>query len=188
MQARCREWFETSSSDPTAVDPELTSAATSVVATTGDEHTYKLLRERFLTGATPQEQLRHLYALAEFDDESLLLATCEFAMSSDVRSQNAPFLLRSAIANRHHGATAWAFVRDQWPQALERFPSNTIVRMVDSVKSLATAELVDDTARFFAEHPVEQAAKTLEQVLERQRVNARFRDREGPRWDGSPTS
>ena len=71
VQARCREWFETSSNDPTAVDPELTSAATSVVATTGDEHTYKLLRERFLTGATPQEQLRHLYALAEFDDESL---------------------------------------------------------------------------------------------------------------------
>jgi puromycin-sensitive aminopeptidase len=166
----------------------LISAATSVVAAFGDEATYHHMRERFLTAATPQEQLRNLYALAEFNDESLVLATCEFAMSPDVRTQNAPFLLRSAIANRHHGATAWAFVRDHWPQALERFPSNTIVRMVDSVKSLATPELVEDTARFFAEHPVEQAAKTLEQVLERQRVNARFRDREAARWSGTPTS
>jgi puromycin-sensitive aminopeptidase len=188
VQARCREWFGAASADPTAVDPELISAATSVVAAFGDEATYHHMRERFLTAATPQEQLRNLYALAEFDDESLVLATCEFAMSPDVRTQNAPFLLRSAIANRHHGATAWAFVRDHWPQALERFPSNTIVRMVDSVKSLATPELVDDTARFFAEHPVEQATKTLEQVLERQRVNARFRDREAARWSGAPTS
>jgi len=188
VQARCREWFETASDDPTAVDPELTSTATSVVAATGDEQTYQLLRQRFLTGATPQEQLRHLYALAEVDDESLLLATCEFAMSSDVRSQNAPFLLRAAIANRHHGASAWAFVRDHWEQALERFPSNTIVRMVESVKFLSAPELVDETAQFFAAHPIEQAAKTLEQVLERQRVNAEFRAREAARWDGGPIS
>ncbi len=186
VQARCREWFDAASNDPAAVDPELISAATSVVAACGDAAVYEQLRERFLDGATPQEQLRHLYALAEFDDEALILATCEFAMSSDVRSQNAPFLLRAAIANRNHGATAWAFVRDHWEQALDRFPSNTIVRMVDSVKLLSSPELVDETAQFFIEHPIEQAAKTLEQVLERQRVNAEFRAREATRWDGNP--
>ena len=186
MQARCREWFDTASNDPTAVDPELISAATSVVAACGDAATYDRLRERFLHGETPQEQLRHLYALADFDDEALILATCEFAMSPDVRSQNAPFLLRSAIANRNHGATAWAFVRDHWDEAIDRFPSNTIVRMVDSVKFLSSPELVDDTAAFFERHPIEQAAKTLEQVLERQRVNAEFREREAARWDGNP--
>ena len=31
---------------------------------------------------------------------------------------------------------------------------------------------------FFAEHPIPQAAKTLEQLLERQRVNANLRARE----------
>ena len=188
VQARCREWFDAANHDPAAVDPELIAAATSVVAATGDDRTYELLRQQFLASATPQEQLRYLYALAEFDDEALILATCEFAMSSDVRSQNAPFLLRSLIANRHHGAAAWAFVRDHWQQALDQFPSNTIVRMVDSVKSLSTPELVEDTSRFFAAHPIEQAAKTLEQVLERQRVNARFRVREAERWDGQPAS
>ena len=39
---------------------------------------------------------------------------------------------------------------------------------------------------FFAEHPIEQAAKTLEQVLERQRVNTALR---GPRAaSASPTA
>ncbi len=182
VQARCREWFEAASNDPTSVDPELTAAATSVVAATGDADTYERMRSRFLTASTPQEQLRHLYALAEFDDEALVLSTCEFAMSADVRTQNAPFLLRAAIANRRHGPAAWAFVRDHWTEALERFPSNTIVRMVDSIKFLSTPELVDDTAAFFAVHPIEQATKTLEQVLERQQVNTRFRLRESRRW------
>lgn len=182
VQARCRDWFETGSRDPTSVDPELLAAATSVVASTGDREVYERMRHGFLHGATPQDQLRHLYALAEFDDEALLLATCEFAMSGQVKTQNAPFLLRGAIANRRHGAAAWQFVRDNWDDATDRFPSNTIVRMVDSVKFLATPQLVADTQAFFAEHPIEQAAKTLEQILERQSVNEALRTREAGRF------
>ncbi len=185
VQARCREWFDAAGSDPTAVDPELISAATTVVAATGDADTYERMRRRFLTASTPQEQLRHLYALAEFDDEALVLSTCEFAMSSEVRTQNAPFVLRMAIANRHHGPAAWAFVRDHWEEALDRFPSNTIVRMIDSINHLSTPELVQDTSAFFADHPIEQATKTLEQVLERQRVNMRLRLREAARGAGA---
>jgi len=179
VQARCREWFDAAGTDPTAVDPDLIAAATSVVAATGDAETYRQMRDRFVDAPTPQEQLRHLYALAEFDDEALVLSTCELAMSPAVRTQNAPFLLRSAIANRRHGPAAWAFVRDHWADAVDRFPSNTIVRMVESIRLLSTPELVDDTTAFFAEHPIEQASKTLEQLLERQRVNTRLRIREG---------
>ena len=184
VQAQCREWFEAAGNDPTAVDPELTAAATSVVAATGDADTYDHMRSRFLTASTPQEQLRHLYALAEFDDEDLVLSTCEFAMGPDVRTQNAPFLLRATIANRRHGPAAWAFVRDHWDEALDRFPSNTIVRMIDSITFLSTPELVDDTTKFFAERPIVQATKTLEQILERQHVNTRFRLREAARQVG----
>ena len=188
VQARCREWFDRASNDPTAVDPELIAAATKVVAATGDAAIYEHMRQRFLDASTPQEQLRHLYALAEFDDETLLLATCEFAMSSGVRTQNAPFLLRAAIANRHHGAAAWAFVRDHWDEALDCFPSNTIVRMVESVKFLSTPDLVEDTTTFFEKNPIEQSTKTLDQILERQGVNARFRLREAERWSRDFTS
>jgi len=185
-QARCREWFETASTDPLSVDPELISAATSVVAATGGVDLYDRMQARFLAATTPQEQLRHLYALAEFDDEALLLRTCDFAMSSRVKTQNAPFLLRAAMANRRHGPSAWAFVRDHWDEAVDRFPANTIVRMVESLKHLTTAELVADTTRFFAEHPIEQATLTLDQILERQRVNTEFRRREA-HWSPETT-
>ena len=52
---------------PGTVDPELVAAATSIVAATGDESMYERLLAGYRNAATPQEQLRHLNALAEFD-------------------------------------------------------------------------------------------------------------------------
>jgi puromycin-sensitive aminopeptidase len=53
--------------------------------------------------------------------------------------------------------------------------------MIDPVKLLNTPQLEADVQSFFAEHPIPQAVKTLEQVLERQRVNVALRQREeGP--------
>ena len=111
-----------------------------------------------------------------------MLRTCELAMSDEVKTQNAPFLLRACIANRRHGAAAWRFVRQHWDEANARFPSNTIVRMIDSVKLLTDEAVAADVQAFFAEHPIEQAAKTLDQILERQRVNTALRAREHQRF------
>ena len=168
----CRRALTAAEADPTSVDPELTAAATSVVAATGDEADYDRMHRGFLTAGTPQDQLRHLYSLADFDDEQLVLRTCEFVMTDAVKTQNAPFVLRLAIANRRHGPAAWTFIRQRWAAANATFPSNTIVRMIDSVKLLTTPELVADVQSFFTQHPIPQATKTLEQVLERQRINA----------------
>jgi puromycin-sensitive aminopeptidase len=181
-RARCAELYERGQADPGSVDPELVAAATTVVAATGDEAVYERLLEGYHTGATPQDQLRHLFALSEFDSESLILRTCELAMSDDVKTQNAPFLLRMCIANRRHGAAAWTFVRQHWDDANRRFPSNTIVRMIDSVRVLTDETVAADVQAFFAEHPIPQAAKTLDQVLERQRVNVALRAREADRF------
>ncbi|MGI9031930.1 MAG: M1 family metallopeptidase [Ilumatobacteraceae bacterium] len=180
-----REWaadaYRRSEESPASVDPELVAAATSIVASTADDATFETLVDGFRHGATPQDQLRHLFALAEVDSNHLLLRACEFAMGGEVKTQNAPFLLRMCMANRRHGAAAWRFVRQRWDEANERFPSNTIVRMVDSVKTLTDPSVAADVQAFFAEHPIEQAAKTLDQILERQRVNVALRQREHAR-------
>ena len=75
--ARAASAVERGRADAAPVDPELVAAATSVVAATGDADDYERLLDGYRTAATPQDQLRHLYALAEFDDEALVLRTCE---------------------------------------------------------------------------------------------------------------
>ena len=164
------------------IDPELVSATTSVVAATGDTHDYERFLDGFRNAATPQEQLRNLYALAEFDDAVLIERTCEFAISGEVRTQNAPFLLNRCIANRNHGAAAWSYVRRHWQQANETFPIALIARMIDPVKLLNLPEQEADVQAFFGEHAIPQAAKTLDQILERQRVNVALRTRENERF------
>jgi puromycin-sensitive aminopeptidase len=174
-QQRCREIFIDSSSGN--VHPELVAVATSVVASKGSHSDYALFIDRVKNPATPQEQIRMLYALADFDDADLMRQTCEFAFSSEVKTQNAPFVLNRCIANRNHGEIAWSFVRDRWDTANEIFPVNTIVRMVDSVKLLTSDSAATDVPQFFASHPIPQAVKVLEQILERQQINVTMRRR-----------
>jgi puromycin-sensitive aminopeptidase len=172
-QARAREVH----SSPGDYDPAVAAAALQVVAATGGEAEYEAFVEGFRTAPTPQESLRYLYALGDFPDAELVRRTCELCLSGEVKTQNAPFLLARCILHRDHGELAWRFVREHWDEANTRFPSNTIVRMVDPVKTLTTPAQQADVAGFFAEHGIPQAAKTLEQVLERQRVNVALRAR-----------
>ncbi|MDP9463658.1 MAG: M1 family metallopeptidase, partial [Actinomycetota bacterium] len=172
-QARCRRLL----ADDTT-DPELAAAATTAVASIGTDVDFEEYLQRFRSAATPQLKLRYMYALAEFPAEEHIRRTLDLAVSGGVKTQDAPFLLNRCIANRQHGTMAWKSVRRQWPELLERFPNNTIVRMVSSITTLTTPHLVADVQGFFAEHPIPQSAKTLEQLLERQQINADLRARE----------
>ena len=158
-----------------SVDPELVSAATTAVAAHGTDTDYDQFLAKIRNPKTPQEQLRCLYALAEFPEAAQIERTVELAFSGEVRTQNAPFLLNRCIANRHHGAATWQTLRQQWDVANEKFPDNTISHMIDAVKMLTSPEVVADVQSFFSEHPIAQAKQELEQILERQRVNAALR-------------
>jgi len=176
-QTRCRNILF----NKTHTDPELVAAATNVVAATGDEQDYEWFLTQFRSPSTPQEQIRMLYALTDFDSAELITKTCELAFTDEVKTQNAPFVLSRCISNRHHGELAWSFVRSHWAQSNEKFPSNTIIRMVSETKNLNTPSLQADVQAFFSEHPIPRSGKTLDQVLERQRVNVSLRAREETR-------
>lgn len=175
-QQRCREVLAKGG------DPELVAAATQAVAANGTDEDYERYLAAFRNAATPQEQLRYMYALAEFPEEQQIRRTVEFAFSGEVKTQNAPFLVHRCIANRWHGTMAWDMLRQRWAEANERFPANTIVRMVDPVKLLTRPEVAADVQSFFSEHPIPQGAKTLDQILERQRVNTALQAREQDRF------
>ena len=144
----------------------------------GDAADYDHVLDVFGKTTNPQERLRHLWALADFDSAELMDRTCELTLTDTIRSQNAPFLLARCMRNRDHGEQAWRFVARNWTTLNERFPSTSIIRMVDGVRLLMRPEQASEVRAFFSERGVPQAAKTLEQVLERQQINAAFRTRE----------
>jgi puromycin-sensitive aminopeptidase len=177
VMERARALHEAYVDDPANVDPAMAVAAVNVIADGGDAEDFEVFLERFRKSDNPQEEQRYLFSLARFREPGSFERMLQLSLS-EVRTQNAPFLLGRALGNRAHGAEAWDFVRRNWSTVLERFPSSTIVRMVEGVRTLSEPAVAQDVERFFAEHPVPQGEKTLAQHLERLRVNVAFRARE----------
>jgi hypothetical protein len=177
VRTRARALHESYVDDPSSVDPAMAAAAVSVIADGGDYQDFESFLERFRKTDNPQEEMRYLYAHAKFRDKDSFSHMLDLTLS-EVRTQNAPFLLARAMSNRSNGATAWDFVRTNWSTFLDRFPSNTMVRMVEGVRTLSEPKVAQDVLAFFAEHPLPQGERTLAQHLERLRVNVAFRERE----------
>ena len=87
--------------------------------------------------------------------------------------------------NRFVDRYVWAYIRDNWDDLDNRFPSNSIPRMLSGITALDEPDLVDEVADFLADHPTPQAGKQVEQHLERQAINARLRSREHERFSRS---
>lgn len=167
--------------DPALVDAAIAAAALDVVASIGDQADFDDFRAAMASAVTPQEEVRYLYALADFPDHALLTDLEADILAGNIRSQNVAFWVRRGLTNRVAGREVWAFMTNHWAELLEMLPSNSVVRMVDGLTSLTEAGDVEAAAEFFAANPVPSGAKTLDQILERQRVGAALRDRESAR-------
>jgi puromycin-sensitive aminopeptidase len=166
--------------DRDSVDPDVAAACTAIVAAAGDEPDYEKHLERFREPATPQEEFRFLLSLAAFEDEELARRTVELART-EVRTQNAPFLISLLLANRTTGALAWELVKQHWDELIERFPDNLHDRMLEGVATLSMPEVAADVRAFLAQHPLATKQRTLDQILERLDIAVAFRQREASR-------
>jgi puromycin-sensitive aminopeptidase len=177
---RARALHDAYLADPDGVDPGLAAAAISVVAESGGPEEFQTFWKRHLEASSPQLAVRYLHALARFHDPKLTARLLELTLS-EVKTQDAPYLLGGALANRTAGSQVWDFIVHNWETLLERFPSNSIVRMVGGVRTFTDPGLADEVEAFFARHPVPQGGKTLDQHLERMRVNVALKQRESAR-------
>jgi puromycin-sensitive aminopeptidase len=160
--------------DPDPVDPNIEAAVLSTVAHQLRPGDYDKMLDRYRHPANPQEELRYLTALATFPDPDLGRRTFELARS-EVRTQNAPYLVAALLTNRVAGPAVWEEVKAHWDALLDRFPVNSHSRMVDGVRGLCgEAELADDVEQFLAEHPLAAGQRSVAQTLERLAINVNF--------------
>jgi puromycin-sensitive aminopeptidase len=176
VRARADEMHAGELASKGSLDPDLAGAVVSIVARTGGAREFEAFVDRYRNPRNPQEEVRYLYGLAGFRRPELFARALEMALS-EVRTQNAPFLLGLAIANRELGPVAWRFIEDHWDELTERFPDNTIPRMLDSASLLLEPTVAADVRQFCESHPVRSGQRTVEQMLERLQVNLAFAER-----------
>ncbi|MCE2807817.1 MAG: M1 family metallopeptidase [Actinobacteria bacterium] len=162
-------------------DPALVAASVNIVAATGTSADFDEFIRRMKNAPTPQEELRYLGALADFPDPDLIARLVRMTLTNEVRSQNAPLLLRRALSNRDAGEIAWFFVSSEWEAITTRLPSNSIARFLEGIRGLSRSGTAAEVMAFFETHEVPQGDKILAQHLERLEVNVALRQRESER-------
>ena len=153
--------------DPASVDHELAGVALRIAATNGDQAFYHKLMASMKSAKTPEEYFNAIFALGRFTDPMLIEETLEFAISPQVRSQDAPYLISGVMQNPAAQKQAWSFVQAHW-ETVEKlggaFAGGTIVQ---AAGSFCDAGMRDQVQAFFTAHPAPAAERSLKQTSER---------------------
>jgi puromycin-sensitive aminopeptidase len=169
------------------VDSTLLAAALDVVAATGTADDHALIEERWHAATNPQDVIRHLYALADTPVEECFDHLLELTLS-EVRPQDAAYVLRRALSHPRFAGRAWDFVSTEWDAVIEKVPSSAAVRMFEGVRTVTDGDLAASVQAFTSEHPLPSGDRVLAQHLERMWITVRAAERLRAEIDGSPAS
>ncbi len=161
------------------VDANVQAAILPVLAWVGGEARYRDFGERYRTARSPQEEQRYLLALTGFREPPLIEQTLARTLGGDVRSQDAPTVLKTLLYSVDARGRAWDFVRANWERLNRELPPVGVRRLLDGVIGLATPAWEEEVRAFCRERQVDLGGKTLEQYLEQLRIAVRLRQREG---------
>jgi puromycin-sensitive aminopeptidase len=173
IQARAAELF---AGHP--VDANTFAAIVSILAHAGDAARYTEFEQRFRTARTPQDEQRYLLALTGFRRPELIDKTLSRLLDGDVRTQDAPFVLRALLMSVDGRDKAWAFAEENWERLNHTWPPNGVRRVCEAVVGLASLDGERRVRAFFEAKKVKLGGKTLEQYLEQLHIVVRLRERE----------
>ncbi len=153
--------------DPSSVDHELAGGAFRLAALNGDADFYDKLMTGLKSAKSPEIYYNDLFTLTEFTDPSLLQRTLDFAISPDVRSQDALQVIGSVLGNPAGRQLAWDFIRQHWPEMEKAggpFASSSVVQ---ATSVFCSPTMRDQVTEFFAAHKVAGSERTYNQSIER---------------------
>jgi puromycin-sensitive aminopeptidase len=175
---RCRELVDDILSGA-ILDPEVSTAALAVYARNGDAAEHARLWQAYKASATPLDQVRYLRSVATVETETEALDTLDKIVDGDIRTQDG-FWVFARLLMGEAGPEVWANARSRWDDVLAVMPGMTRPRVVEGLPALSQPEVAADVKGFFAEHPLPEASRALEQKLELLDANVKLRERETP--------
>jgi aminopeptidase N/puromycin-sensitive aminopeptidase len=168
--AEARQIADKALADPNSVDHQLAGGAFALAALNGDAEFYEKVMAAIKDAKSPSQYYLYFSTLAQFSDPKLLERTLEFAISPDVRSQDALRLVTSVLGNPAGQQLAWDFIRQNWPAIEKAGGPFASAQVVGATSVFCDAGLRDQLTDFFTAHKVEAAERTYKLSIER--INA----------------
>ncbi|MFA6386156.1 MAG: M1 family metallopeptidase [Candidatus Paceibacterota bacterium] len=139
-----------------------------IIAANGGEKEWKLFEKLYKEETFHEEKDRYARALTSFKDKKLLLKTLNFAISSQVRDQDAPFIIVPVWQNIYGKDITWKFIKSNWKIILKKFEGGGFLsRILSALGSHTTEKDFKDIKNFFSKNVAPGSARTLLQSYER---------------------
>ncbi|MGA9391988.1 MAG: M1 family metallopeptidase [Candidatus Sulfotelmatobacter sp.] len=165
--AQARKLADRALGNPASVDRGLAKSALRLAALDGDEAFYDKLLAALKNAKSPEEYYMTLFALPRFGDPKLLQRTLDYAISPDVRSQDALELIGSVMQNPAGEKLAWDFVLAHWSAVQKAGGPFASAEIVGDTSSFCDTRMRDRVTDFFKAHQIEAAERTYRQSIER---------------------
>jgi aminopeptidase N/puromycin-sensitive aminopeptidase len=153
--------------DPASVDHEIAGAALQIAAGNGDQALYDRIMADLKAAKTPESYFADISALRRFNDPKLAERTLEFAVSPQMRSQDAPYLIADVMQNPRTANQAWSFVQEHWGSIEKLGGAFAGWSIVQATGSFCDSGMRDEVQAFFTAHPAPAAERSLKQSVER---------------------
>ncbi|TLZ68757.1 MAG: M1 family metallopeptidase [Methanobacteriota archaeon] len=175
--------------DPASLHPDLRALVFGLVAQNADKSTYDTLWDLEQKAALQEEKVRLLLALTKPRDAELLRETLRRSLTDAVRSQDAVLVITNVATSRPSLGRdlAWSFVTKNWDELYRRYAEagGLLRRLVEIAQTFTTPQAAKDVERFFGTRKAPEVHRVLQQSVEKIRVNAAWRKRNGKdlaRW------
>ena len=158
----------------TPIEADIRSAVYGIVASHGSKKEWDEFKKLYVSEGLHEQKDRYGRALTQFKDTVLLEKTLEFAISKDVRTQDAPFLIAQVWQNTHGRDLTWRWLKKNWPTILKRYGEggHFLSRLLSPLGSHIKIKDSTDAKKFFKTHSAPGSDRTLEQAYERVASNA----------------
>jgi aminopeptidase N len=182
--AASRRALDTALSGGTPLDPTAADAIITVAASHGDAALWDALSTASAHAHNPDEQYRYLFALGAFRDPALVKRGLENVLSPNVRSQNAGQYLERFLSNIFANQAAWTFFKEHFKDLQPKLSvAFSDVGVVQAMGSFCDASTRDDVKAFFSTHKLGNAARSVDQTIEKINNCISLKERQSPILD-----
>ena len=176
--AGCRERFEKSLVHPASLPPDLRAPTLAVVGRYVDEKTWNKLHELGLKTTSAEDKQNYYNALACATDPKLVKKTLAIALTDELPTSRAIFLVSRVARDSGHPDMAWEFARANMKALLAKVDAAGANRYAPALFTFFSDASRADELRNYAERNLAPASRhEVAKVVDEIQFRAEFRDR-----------
>ncbi|PYJ30361.1 MAG: aminopeptidase [Verrucomicrobia bacterium] len=179
--AGCRERFEKFLANPASLAPDLRPSVLAVVGRYAEEQIWSKLHELGLKTTSIEEKQNYYSALAESIDPRLMKKTLSIALTDELPTSRAVFLVPAIARESGHPDIAWEFAKANMKTLLDKTDAAGANRYAPSLFSFfSDAGRADELKSFAKANLPPASAPEVAKVVDEVQFRAEFQKRLAP--------